>query len=621
MNAVGYIRRSTSDLQPQSLDDQQKAIAAYAQEHGFEVMRWYEDDGISGTETRQRPGFMQMIADAQDKKDFAAVLVWSQDRFSRLTADETGYFRTLLKNAGVCLISITETWLNGEDIGSRIARNAMQEVKHEYVRDMARSVIRGQHSNIMQAKSDPGRRAPYGYDRLLLNTDGTIYQRVRWLSDGTREIYTADGKLQRRVEPGTRMKKEKGLRAMLAPADAQTVKTVQEIFRLSVEGAGFKAVAEYLNGQRIPAPEGGWWVHTGVKAILQNHAYKGAICWNKRSEGKFFQASANGQARVRSSLRTASGRIKTIDNPESEWVILENAHEAIVQPEIWDRAQEAVKQRSRHRGGKGKKNAYALSGLIYCANCGKPFWGFQKQSGKKANGHVTKKFYYSCAGYHSSGKHSCVSVHVPADDYEGWLLAQIKALVFSQDKTVENAVKRFVAEVGKANGSGGQEGRLKEIEREKRHIRDTVEAMLKNIAPENMIFINGKLGELRQRLENLDAEARKVQKEQPKQLDPATLREFAYSRLSRLHEAVTGQADTEATRQVLAGYVAKIEVDPLKRCIDTYVYRDSLPFLPAANAGDLEDKPDGIDFVKSNEKPELACANPGFSKCGRGDRI
>ena len=136
-----------------------------------------------------------------------------------------------------------------------------------------------------------------------------------------------------------------------------------------------------------------------------------------------------------------------------------------------------------------------------------------------------------------------------------------------------------------------------------------------------MIFINGKLGELRQRLEHLDTEARRVQKEQPKQLDPATLREFAYSRLSRLHEAVTGQVDTEATRQVLAGYVAKIEVDPLKRCIDTYVYRDSLPFLPAASAGDLEDKPDEGDFVKSNEKPELACANPGFSKCGRGDRI
>ncbi len=49
--AIGYLRRST-DRQEQSLGDQQAAIERHAREHGFEILRFYEDDAISGTSTR-----------------------------------------------------------------------------------------------------------------------------------------------------------------------------------------------------------------------------------------------------------------------------------------------------------------------------------------------------------------------------------------------------------------------------------------------------------------------------------------------------------------------------------------------------------------------------------------
>ena len=62
--AVGYLRRST-DRQEQSIDDQKRALEAYASEHGLRLGKFYIDDAISGTSTVGRRAFQQMMQDAQ----------------------------------------------------------------------------------------------------------------------------------------------------------------------------------------------------------------------------------------------------------------------------------------------------------------------------------------------------------------------------------------------------------------------------------------------------------------------------------------------------------------------------------------------------------------------------
>ncbi len=62
--AVGYLRRST-DRQEQSIADQKRAVEAYAQEHGHEILDWYVDDAISGASADGREAFLKMLADAQ----------------------------------------------------------------------------------------------------------------------------------------------------------------------------------------------------------------------------------------------------------------------------------------------------------------------------------------------------------------------------------------------------------------------------------------------------------------------------------------------------------------------------------------------------------------------------
>src|SRR5262245_40061156 len=112
--AVGYLRRST-DRQDQSLPDQQAALEVYAQANGFEILRFYTDDAISGTSAENRAQFQKMIADATNgHSDFRFVLCYDVKRFSRGDNDEAGYYRHILRKKGVDVVYASENF-SGDD--------------------------------------------------------------------------------------------------------------------------------------------------------------------------------------------------------------------------------------------------------------------------------------------------------------------------------------------------------------------------------------------------------------------------------------------------------------------------------------------------------------------------
>lgn len=77
---VIYTRVSTND---QTIDNQLNVLREIALLKGYEIVREYADEGISGAKGREeRKGFDELIKDATRKK-FDIILCWSVDRLGR----------------------------------------------------------------------------------------------------------------------------------------------------------------------------------------------------------------------------------------------------------------------------------------------------------------------------------------------------------------------------------------------------------------------------------------------------------------------------------------------------------------------------------------------------------
>ena len=87
-----YLRVSTDT---QTTDNQRIALHAAAVARGWNVVRIYEDHGISGAKGRdQRPGLDALLKDAA-KGDFRLVAAWSVDRLGRSLQDLVGFLNEL----------------------------------------------------------------------------------------------------------------------------------------------------------------------------------------------------------------------------------------------------------------------------------------------------------------------------------------------------------------------------------------------------------------------------------------------------------------------------------------------------------------------------------------------
>lgn len=85
---VGYTRVSTKEQGEHgySIDAQREMIKNYCEKHGYELVKIYEDKGISGKSTKGRLALQNLLVDSQ-KGLFDVVLVWKINRLARKQLD------------------------------------------------------------------------------------------------------------------------------------------------------------------------------------------------------------------------------------------------------------------------------------------------------------------------------------------------------------------------------------------------------------------------------------------------------------------------------------------------------------------------------------------------------
>ena len=90
--AAIYVRVSTDQ---QSVENQLRELRQIAERRGWEVVKEYQDAGISGAKGRNgRPGLDEMLKDAQRRR-FDVVMAWAIDRLGRSLIDLLGTIQTL----------------------------------------------------------------------------------------------------------------------------------------------------------------------------------------------------------------------------------------------------------------------------------------------------------------------------------------------------------------------------------------------------------------------------------------------------------------------------------------------------------------------------------------------
>ena len=234
INVVAYARFSSDNQRTESIDAQIRAICDYCDKNGYNLVKIYKDEAISGTSTEDREQFIQMINDSKDK-GFNYVVVHKFDRFARNRYDHALYEKKLEDN-GVKLLSVMEQLNDSPE--SVILKSVLTGMNEYYSLNLAREVRKGQKENALKCVHNGG-IPPLGYD---LNDDNTY-----------------------------RINEEEA-------------KSVKLIYKMYLDGRGYATIADELNALGFTNKLGKSFKKTSIRDTLLNEKYTGTFIFGKKDK-------------------------------------------------------------------------------------------------------------------------------------------------------------------------------------------------------------------------------------------------------------------------------------------------------------------------------------------------
>jgi DNA invertase Pin-like site-specific DNA recombinase len=295
----------STEHQQYSIDNQSDAIGVYAKSHGMEIVRTYADAGKSGLTIQNRPGLRQMIADVEGgSPDFSVILVYDVSRWGRFQdADESAFYEYRCRRAKIALHYCAEQFTNDATAMTALVKTLKRTMAAEYSRELSVKVSAGK-SRLIELGFRQGGMAGYGFRRLLVDQNGNPKSVLKL---GEQKSIATD-------------------RVVLVHGPKEEIEVVKKVFHLfAVEKWYAGKIAEWLNRHHVPASEGQRWTRYKIDAMVNNPKYIGANVTN-RTSGRL------GGRRVR--------------NPPEQWVRKEHAFEGIIDPTVFQKAQEIIALRA-----------------------------------------------------------------------------------------------------------------------------------------------------------------------------------------------------------------------------------------------------------------------------------
>lgn len=307
VRAAQYLRMST-EHQRYSTENQAAAIAAFARRSGFDVIKTYADNGVSGLKLSNRAGLKQLLADVMaGQSGFDVVLVYDVSRWGRFqNPDQSAHYEFLCAEAGVSVIYCAEPFENDGSLGSTLVKSLKRAMAAEYSRELSTKVAAAKR-RIASKGFWVGSRPGYGLRRRIIDEQGRT---VADCEEGQRKAF-------------------QGCRTILVHGPDDELAVIRRIFKLYViTGMTKVAIVERLNAEEIPADRGSTWTMARLNQVLHNPKYVGDL--------------VSGRKQVR------LGGAPAPTAPET-WVRATGALPPIIERRYFDAAQRLAFGRSRRR--------------------------------------------------------------------------------------------------------------------------------------------------------------------------------------------------------------------------------------------------------------------------------
>lgn len=380
--AVALARVSSEDQARKdvSLPAQEQRIRKYAAEKGIEIVRFESFDHSAYRGLDEEKKYNELIKFAINNQ-IGYFLVDEKSRFAR-----NRYTRVVneekLRRAGVKLVGVSEPEYDPKSLHG-VWMDGINITKNEaYSVEIAYHTTKGMTQNA--ALRDP--------------ETGWCYKNGGIAPDGYRNKRVSRGQDRR----------GKDIIKLLWEIDEERAKIIRHIVLdcWLERNMSYAAIVDHLNSphtvkldgrtEPIPSARNGKWSKTTIREICMRAlegVYSGIYYWNRTGKD----------------LRGTGQKWKDASN----WVVIENAHPAIItQEEFEDLLRvkgKEVEERKRNssagkRGSKTENSPYLLSGdnllgepFFICLNCG----------GAINSNQIAKHRYYLCSTYNNKGKHAC----------------------------------------------------------------------------------------------------------------------------------------------------------------------------------------------------------------------
>ena len=313
-NAYMYLRKSRQDDTGETVEEtlrrHDETLREFAHNNRINIIGVYKEV-VSGDSLYARTEMLRLLADAE-KGEANAVLCMDIDRLGRGSMSDQGIILDALKNNDMRIITPRKIYnLNDE----------MDEEYTEFETFMARrelkSIKRRLQRGIRKTIEEGGyiANAPYGYIKAVEDKKPTL------------------------------------------KINEEEAAIVRIIFDLYVNhGMGCQSIADTVNGMGAKPHRADAFGRTSIMHILKNPVFCGKVTWDRKKH-------------IRKGSRGNEKHI-TVYNPPEEWIVVDGIHEPIISEQLWEQAQEIIRNRYHPPYNNGIARS-PLAGVLKCRVCGR----------------------------------------------------------------------------------------------------------------------------------------------------------------------------------------------------------------------------------------------------------